>query len=698
MRRSLVAAIAGYTALAGVVFQPTWRQLAHTAPAFGGVANDALLLMWATSHVSRALFSDPLHLFDAGIFHPARLTLAYSDHMIGQALVGLPVWLATANPLLEYNLLVLLSYVLGGTAAFAYARELGIGRAGAAAAGLVFAFTPYRFHSPLWLQVLFTPFVPLALLAWLRFVRTRALGPWLAWVACWTLHGLMGLYLALYFSIVMGVLVLLGCATAPARDRRLVAGLLAGPIVTGLLLAPTLLPYAVLRATPGHVRTFGLDTQLDFFLPGPGTASAWLLGTEMLGRFGPGLVVWGLAIVGLVAGRDARPRAGLPAAFVRRVHLVGLVTTLALVLVPIEWQQRVPGLDMVRATNRAFYVSLFFVAVLVAEGVDRLVGRTRAPAVARLVAIAVGALLLADMGRPPTDRLTLPVARELPGAYRWLRELPAEAIVYDQADGPEPLARAMYFQIFHRKRMPTGWAGFWNPATNYVVHRLYRFPAPESLRLLRALGVGYVVRHFPTPAVAEAVRAEPDAGLTIVERADADVVYRLEPIAPPPAPEPVVALAHDGWAVSATVAAATLGVATDGDPATLWEAPVARGHPPSLTIDLGAVRPVAGVRCTTPLERAAGVQWSRVELSTDGTRFALAPAGFEPESLAALYDAPKSVRAWEARFPAWPARFVRLTNNELAFWSGEWVIGELDVLVPGSSDAARPRAVIAPDS
>jgi hypothetical protein len=69
------------------------------------------------------------------------------------------------------------------------------------------------------LRVFFTTvtfIVPLALLAWLRFVRTRALGPWLVWVACWTLHGLMGLYLALYFAVVMGVLVLVASATAPA--------------------------------------------------------------------------------------------------------------------------------------------------------------------------------------------------------------------------------------------------------------------------------------------------------------------------------------------------------------------------------------------------------------------------------------------------------------------------------------------------
>jgi hypothetical protein len=106
------------------------------------------------------------------------------------------------------------------------------------------------------------------------------------------------MYLGLYFSIVMAVLIVYALAAAPPpRDRRLAIGLLAAPVASGLLLAPSLLPYLVLRTTQGHVRTFGLDTQAEFFLPGPGTASALALGTEMLGRFGPGLSVWALALV-----------------------------------------------------------------------------------------------------------------------------------------------------------------------------------------------------------------------------------------------------------------------------------------------------------------------------------------------------------------------------------------------------------------
>jgi hypothetical protein len=170
-------------------------------------------------------------------------------------------------------------------------------------------------------------------------------------------------------------------------------------------------------------------------------------------------------------------------------------------------------------------------------------------------------------------------------------------------------------------------------------------------------------------------------GLTVVDRADTDLLYRLEP-RPAHADVVAVPLARDGGTIATTLGGTALRALVDGRADTLWSVTVPRGQTPALTIDLGAVHDVAGVRCRTPLERAAGVQWSRVELSEDGTRFTTAPAGFEPDSLAALYDAPDTVRFWEARFPPRRARWVRLSNADLAFWGGEWTIGDLDVLAP----------------
>ena len=55
---------------------------------------DYSLNVWAVDWVARTLPTDPAHLFDANIFYPARLTLAYSEPLILQGALAIPaVWL-----------------------------------------------------------------------------------------------------------------------------------------------------------------------------------------------------------------------------------------------------------------------------------------------------------------------------------------------------------------------------------------------------------------------------------------------------------------------------------------------------------------------------------------------------------------------------------------------------------------------------
>jgi len=677
--RVVAAALGGFSLLTLAVFRPSPSELAHTAPAFRGSAADALLLMWATSHVSRALFSAPLHLFDAGIFYPLRHTLAFGDHMIGEALIGLPLWLATGNPLLEYNVLVLTSYALGATAAFVYAREQTGGVAPAVAAGIAFAFTPFRFHSPLWLQVLFTAFVPLALCFWLRFVRTLRWQDWVLWVACWVLHSLMGLYLALYFALTMTALAALALVAAPTRRAgRLRAGMLLGPLAMVAAIAPTLWPYLALRGAQGTMRTGGLDTGLAFFLPGSGTLSASLAGWHERVGFGPGVAVWMLALLGVVVGRRrARDR------FAWAANLAGLGVTLALILTPIRLQLALPGLDMVRNTNRAFHVSLAFLAFFVAQAVAWLQGLATAPrrraAVGALLVLAVAA----EMGLPPGERKRLPFGHEIPPAYGALARLP-DRVVYDGRNGPEAIALGMYYAIFHRKAVPTGYSGFSPPAAGYVTQRLFRFPEDDALVLLDALGIRHVLWHFATPAAADAFLAGPTPpSLSVAGRFGGDVLFTLgEPPVLPPVAAAVHPIARAGWRLTASAGGDRLPALVDGDPRSAWAAPGDQGRTPWMLVDLGRSEWVAGVRCAPTRPDAPAVPLARVELSEDGEHWERVPRRFVPDSLATLIEHPAQLAYYEVSFPARQARYVRLVNPELAFWGGTWDIAELDVMTP----------------
>ena len=48
--------------------------------------------------VSHQVVTNPLHLFDANIFYPERYTLAYSDHLFVQSMMGAPLlWAGAAG-------------------------------------------------------------------------------------------------------------------------------------------------------------------------------------------------------------------------------------------------------------------------------------------------------------------------------------------------------------------------------------------------------------------------------------------------------------------------------------------------------------------------------------------------------------------------------------------------------------------------
>jgi hypothetical protein len=117
----------------------------HPATSILPVGADANLYLWTLQWDVHALVAQPLSIFDANIYYPFRHTLAYSENLIGSAVIAAPVLWATGNAVLAMNLVALLSCVLCGTGAYLLARRTGIGPGGATIAGIVFAFAPPRF-------------------------------------------------------------------------------------------------------------------------------------------------------------------------------------------------------------------------------------------------------------------------------------------------------------------------------------------------------------------------------------------------------------------------------------------------------------------------------------------------------------------------------------------------------------------------
>ena len=79
---------------------------------------DAKLTAWMFHWDFHQTFRDPLSLFDANIFHPARYALAFSENLYGAALFGFPLYAAGVSTLAASNVLFLLGVSLSGLAAW----------------------------------------------------------------------------------------------------------------------------------------------------------------------------------------------------------------------------------------------------------------------------------------------------------------------------------------------------------------------------------------------------------------------------------------------------------------------------------------------------------------------------------------------------------------------------------------------------
>src|SRR4051812_22492727 len=90
-----VAALAAFALLAVVHTWPLARDPAHLSRNDNG---DAVLNTWTIAWVAHQLPRHPLRLFDANIFYPERLTLAYSEAMIVQSVLAMPVLAAGGSP------------------------------------------------------------------------------------------------------------------------------------------------------------------------------------------------------------------------------------------------------------------------------------------------------------------------------------------------------------------------------------------------------------------------------------------------------------------------------------------------------------------------------------------------------------------------------------------------------------------------
>lgn len=247
----------------GATFWYALAAVAMTWPLVAGLGRDipwdlgdsvlnCWILQWATDHAMRFLggdFGAFRGYFNANIFYPEPLTLAYSEHFTAQLIQVLPVYAVTGNIILCYNLLFLSTFVLSGLGAYLLVRDLtGSARAGFVA-GLFYAFAPYRIGQFSHVQVLSSQWMPFALYLFRRYFETRRLRALAGAAAALIAQNWSCGYFLLYFSPFAAAYVLYELVERGAwRDFRIWVELAGAAALVAAASVPLLLPYLALRA------------------------------------------------------------------------------------------------------------------------------------------------------------------------------------------------------------------------------------------------------------------------------------------------------------------------------------------------------------------------------------------------------------------------------------------------------------------
>lgn len=267
-RRQVGLATLAYLCLSVATTWPLARHLGRdVAWDLGDSVLNIWILAWDVDRL-RAILGGDLHavatFFDANIFHPATLTLAYSEHLIPQALLVLPIALAGGNPVLCYNLAFLSTFVLSGLGMFLLIRRMTGSVTGAFVGGLLFAFAPYRIPQFSHLQVLSAQWMPFTLLGIRTYVDTRRRGPLLAGSVALALQNLSCAYYLLYFPPFIAAYVCWELArTGMWRSRTVWLDLALASGVVAALTVPLLLPYALVRADFAFARTLADTSRMS---------------------------------------------------------------------------------------------------------------------------------------------------------------------------------------------------------------------------------------------------------------------------------------------------------------------------------------------------------------------------------------------------------------------------------------------------
>jgi len=495
-------------------------------------APDAYEQTWVIAWVQHALATNPTQLLNAPIFYPTQGVLGYQDHMTPLAILLYPVQWLTGNPLVVYNVGLLLAFPFTALAMIPLAWYLCRDMRAAFLAGIIVAFSPYRERHIVHLNQSSAEGVPLIIWTFERARREGGAGWWLGLAGSLLLCSTLSNYYLGYTVLGLAVYSLI-CLV---RHQTLIArAAWRGSWAFLLGLAPlglVLLPYVRVKAAVGAERRlqdvvyFSADLR-DFLHAGPESLLyGWSDGLWRIAPLTvevylfPGWLAVALAVLAMRRGSPGittmREQAIAYAQTAVAIgiltlgpylRLFGTLTHLALPYMAVYFW--LPGFSGFRDVARQDQILTVFLAGAAAIGAARLLAKLKARTAARAFAALI---VILGLEYAVVQKPLIPVASgtAIPAVYRWLAHQPPGVVLELPICGlpGQPCLEEstyMYYSTYHWRPLVNGGGGFFPEDWDQRIGPLQSFPSPSANAMIRHLGVRYVIVHPNFPRYRQAL-------------------------------------------------------------------------------------------------------------------------------------------------------------------------------------------------
>lgn len=445
---------------------------------------DPYINTWILDWDWYATFHQPFSLFHANAFHPAKYALAFSENLYGIAILLFPLRALGAGALTAYNVAMLAGFAFSGFAMYRLALRLTGSWAAGVAAGVFYAFVPFRFVHLSHLQHVWGGWLPLLLLMLLRYAERPDRRRAIAFAAVFVMNGLTNIHYLLFGAFAAGVTALL---LLPRRHWRELALAMAGAL---LILAPFLYPYAAVAKLYGMQRGW---TEVARFSAVP---TDWLPGqTDAERKLYPGLLAYVASIAALFLSRRRIPETALALLWVA----IGFLGSLGL---NFEFHSflfgAVPGFRSIRVPARWAVIAYIGLAILIALATGALARKNR------WVALLVPAAFALHLWQAPVRWFL--ADPNPPPVYTWLATQDVRGVAELPMDVETSDYEYLLHATAHHKPIVNGVSGFAPPLRDEL-SRLSRELSDAFVDRLLEAQVDLVIVHADKYGRGEAMRA-----------------------------------------------------------------------------------------------------------------------------------------------------------------------------------------------